>query len=311
MPLADPRALALLVLTVVVWGYNWVPLKITVAAVDPYWLAAIRVAGGSLTLFLVLAALRRGAGPPPGRAFVGIGLAQVGGLALFSTIALHFGDVATVTALVFTMPLWTALFALPLLGERLPRARVAWLAVAALGIAIVASGIRGSGDLIGGGLAMVAGMWWALGNVLQRKAAYEIDLMRLAAWLQLVAAVPLAGAALAFGHPLALAHVGPGVAAAMLFATVVGSGLAWMWWGIALRALPANTVALASFAIPVIGTLGAVVQLHALPTSRNALGLAVVVAGLVGSVISAELHAKRAAAFPARGADGRAPRVST
>ncbi|MEA2666443.1 MAG: hypothetical protein QOI11_3387, partial [Candidatus Eremiobacteraeota bacterium] len=148
VPLADPRALALLVLTVLVWGYNWVPLKVAVAAVDPYWLAALRVAGGSLTLFLVLAALRRTAAPPPGRAFVGIGLAQVGGLALFSTVALHFGDVATVTALVFTMPLWTALFALPLLGERLPRARVAWLLVAAAGIAIVASGIRGSGDLI-------------------------------------------------------------------------------------------------------------------------------------------------------------------
>jgi drug/metabolite transporter (DMT)-like permease len=295
VPFADPRALAILVLTVLVWGYNWVPLKIAVAAIDPYWLAAIRVAGGALTLFLVLAALRRDAAPPPGRAFIGIGLAQVAGLALFSTVALHFGDVATVTALVFTMPLWTALFALPLLGERLPRARVAWLVVAAVGIAIVASGIRGTGDLIGGGLAMVAGAWWALGNVLQRKAAYEIDLMRLAAWLQLVAAVPLAAAALAFGHPLSLAHAGPGVGLAVLFATVVGSGLAWMWWGIALRALPANTVALASFAIPVIGTLGAVVQLHALPTTRNALGLAVVVAGLVGSVVSAELYSKRSA----------------
>lgn len=295
MPLADPRALALLLLTVLVWGYNWVPLKIAVAAVDPYWLAAIRVAGGALTLFLVLAALRRKAAPPPGRAFVGIGLAQVGGLALFSTVALHFGDVATVTALVFTMPLWTALFALPLLGERLPRARVAWLIVAALGIAIVASGIRGAGDLIGGGLAMVAGVWWALGNVLQRKAAYEIDLMRLAAWLQLVAAVPLLAAALLFGHSVTHAHADAGIAGAVLFSTVVGSGLAWMWWGIALRALPANTVALASFAIPVIGTLSALAQLHALPTLRGGLGLAVVVAGLAGSVISADLHARRGA----------------
>lgn len=293
MPLPAPRAFAILVLTVLVWGYNWVPLKIVVAAVDPYWMAALRVTGGSLTLFLVLAALRRSIAPPPGRAFVGIGLAQVGGLALFSTVALHFGDVATVTALVFTMPLWTALFALPLLGERLPRARVAWLIVAALGIAVVASGIRGTGDLIGGALATVAGAWWALGNVLQRKAAYAIDIMRLAAWLQLAAAFPLVGAALVLGHRLSFAHVDAGIAAALLFATVVGSGLAWMWWGIALRALSANTVALASFAIPVIGTLSALAQLHAVPTLRGGLGLAVVVAGLVGSVVSAELYSKR------------------
>lgn len=293
MPVANHRALAVLVLTVLVWGYNWVPLKIAVAAVDPWWLAAIRVGGGSLTLFLVLAALRRSTAPPPGRAFIGVGLAQVAGLAGFSTLALHFGDVATVTALVFTMPLWTALFALPLLGERLPRARVAWLAVAALGIAVVASGIRGSGDVIGGGLAVIAGAWWALGNVLQRKAAYEIDLMRFSAWLQLVAAVPLVAAALAFGHPLSFARVDSGIAVAVLFSTVIGSGLAWTWWGTALRALPANTVALASFAIPVIGTLSALAQLHAVPTLRGGLGLLLVIAGLVGSVVSADLYSKR------------------
>ncbi|MEA2666072.1 MAG: hypothetical protein QOI11_3016, partial [Candidatus Eremiobacteraeota bacterium] len=125
--------------------------------------------------------------------------------------------------------------------------------------------------------------------------AYEIDLMRLAAWLQLVAAVPLAAAALLFGHSLTHAHVDAGIVLAVLFSTVVGSGLAWMWWGIALRALPANTVALASFAIPVIGTLSALAQLHALPTPRGALGLAVVVAGLVGSVVSADLYSKRSA----------------
>ncbi len=294
MSLADPRALTLLLLTVLVWGYNWVPLKVAVlAGVDPYWLAAIRIGGGSLVLFLVLAVLRRSVAPPPGRAYIGIGLAQVAGLALFSTVALHFGDVATVTALVFTMPLWTALLALPVLGERLPRARVAWLLVAALGVGIVASGIRGRGDLIGGGLATIAGAWWALGNVLQRKAAYEIDLMRMAAWLQLVAAVPLAAAALLLGPPPA--HVTPVIAGTVAFSTIVGSALAWMWWGTALRALPANTVALASFAIPVIGTLSAVLQLHALPTTRNAVGLAVVVVGLVGSVVSAELYSKRSA----------------
>ena len=282
----NARALVLLILTVLVWGYNWVPLKIAASAVDPWWFAAFRVAGGALTLFVLLAVLRRSAAPPPGRAFIGIGLAQVAGLAGFSTVALHFGDVATVTALVFTMPLWTALFALPLLGERLSRARVAWLVVAALGIAIVASGIRGTGDVVGGVLGTIGGASWALGNVLQRRAAYEIDLVRLAAWQQLVASAPLALLALAFGHPVPLAHLDPGVVGVALFAAVVGSGIAWMWWGIALSALPANTVALASFAIPVIGAASAWVQLHAAPTTAAAIGLGVVVAGLIGSVLS-------------------------
>ena len=74
------RNLALLLLTIVLWGYNWVPLKIAASAIDPWWFSAWRVAGGALTLFVVLAFARSTMAPPPGRAFVWVGLVQVAGL---------------------------------------------------------------------------------------------------------------------------------------------------------------------------------------------------------------------------------------
>ena len=281
------RNLALLLLTVLIWGYNWVPLKIAAVAIDPWWFGAFRVGGGALALFLVLAITRRGMAPPPGRAYVGIGIVQVAGLICFSTLALRFGGVANVASLIFTMPLFTAVFAYALVGERLSPARIAWLLVAAGGIVVVGSGLHARNELIAGGLAVCAGASWALGNVLQRRAAYRIDLLRLVAWQQLVAFVPLALMALAVGKPVA--HLDTGVVAAATFAAVVGSGIAWLWWGSALASLPANTVALASFAIPVIAALSAWVQLHAVPPPLTALGLAIVVVGLSGSV----LHERR------------------
>jgi drug/metabolite transporter (DMT)-like permease len=284
-PVPNARNLALLLLTVLIWGYNWVPLKIAAVAIDPWWFGAFRVGGGALTLFFVLALARRSMAPPPGRAYLGIGLAQVGGLVLFSTLALRFGGIANVTALIFTMPVFTAVFAYALVGERLSAARIAWLLVAAAGIVVVAAGIRGENELIGAALAACGGASWALGNVLQRRAAYRIDLLRLVAWQQLVAFVPLAVLAFAFGKPVA--HVDAGIVVAATFAAVVGSGLAWLWWGNALSALPANTVALASFAIPVIAALSAWVQLGAAPPPQTALGLAIVVVGLSGSVLGA------------------------
>ena len=126
----------------VVWGYNWVPLKLGATAIDPWWFGAWRVVGGSLTLFVVLALARRSMAPPPGAAFIAIGVAQVGGLVAFSTLALHYGGIANVTALIFTMPVFTALFSYAILAERLSRARIGWLVVAAAGIGVVASGIR-------------------------------------------------------------------------------------------------------------------------------------------------------------------------
>jgi drug/metabolite transporter (DMT)-like permease len=279
----------LLGLTVLVWGYNWVPLKIAAVAVDPYWLSAWRVAGGAATLFVVLAFSRRNAAPPPGRAYLGIGLTQVAGLVIFSTLALRFGNVATVTALIFTMPLWTAVFAYFLLGETLSRTRIAWLLVALAGIALIGSEVRSASDIIGAVFATLGGASWALGNVLQRRAGYTIDSVRLVAWQQLAAAAPLVLIALVLGH--VTAHLDAGVIAASIFAAVVGSGIAWLWWGIVLRALPANTVALGSFAIPVVAALAAWTQLGTPPAPLTAIGLTIVVAGLAGSVLVAGLTA--------------------
>jgi len=291
------RNLALLLLTVLVWGYNWVPLKIAAVAIDPWWFGAFRVGGGALVLFVVLAVTRRGMARPPGRAYVAVGVVQVAGLICFSTLALRFGGVANVAALIFTMPLFTAVFAYALVGERLSGARIAWLLVAAAGIVVVGSGLRAHMELIGGGLAVCAGASWALGNVLQRRAAYRIDLLRLVAWQQLVAFVPLAVLALVVGRPVA--HLDAGVVAAATFAAVVGSGVAWLWWGSALSSLPANTVALASFAIPVIAALSAWLQLHATPPPLTALGLAIVVVGLSGSVLHERRNTVAAAAVAA------------
>lgn len=285
VPTSIRHPLFLLAATVLVWGYNWVPLKIAAVAIDPYWLSAWRVAGGAATLFVVLALSRRNAAPPRGRSYIGVGLAQVAGLVVFSTLALRFGGVATVTALIFTMPLWTAIFAYAILGERLSRARVLWLLLACAGIGCIASEMRTASDLIGGLCATAGGASWAFGNVLQRRAAYTIDSVRLVAWQQLAAAVPLIALAAFAGR--VHAQITPGVIAAATFAAVVGSGIAWLWWGIVLRAVPANTVALGSFGIPVVAALSAWVQLGTPPAPLTAIGLTVVVAGLTGSVIAA------------------------
>ena len=69
----NARNLVLLLLTVLIWGYNWVPLKIAAVAIDPWWFGAWRVGGGALALFVVLAFTRRSMAAPPGRAYVASG----------------------------------------------------------------------------------------------------------------------------------------------------------------------------------------------------------------------------------------------
>jgi drug/metabolite transporter (DMT)-like permease len=80
---------------------------------------------------------------------------------------------------------------------------------------------------------------------------------------------------------------------AAVFAAAIGSGVAWLWWGIVLRSLHANTVALASFAIPVIAALSAWIQLGSVPAPLTTIGLTVVVVGLGGSVLAGSLDRER------------------
>jgi drug/metabolite transporter (DMT)-like permease len=282
--IASRGDLFILGLTILVWGYNWVPLKILAVSVDPWWVAAIRVAVGSLTVFALLLFTRRDASIPRNPMFIVVGLTQIGGLVIFSTLALHFGGVATEIVLIFTMPLWSALFARLILGETMTRARLGWLLFATFGILVVASGLHRA-DNLSAACATAAGISWGLGNVLQRRAAVSGDLTRIVAWEQLVCAVPLAVLDALFGGPLPQPR--GDVLAAFIFASVIGSGFAWAWWTRTLAVFQPNTVALGSFAIPVLGTLAAWIQLGAAPAPRTAIGLGIVIAGLVGSVVAA------------------------
>src|SRR2546429_85752 len=65
------------------------------------------------------------------------GVLNVLSFSLFSVIAMMFATTGRVAMLCYTMPIWAALFAWFVLGERLMRARIIALALCAVGMAIL------------------------------------------------------------------------------------------------------------------------------------------------------------------------------
>ena len=246
-----------LLLTIVIWGYNWVPMKIGLDYASPLKYTAMRIAAGTCMLFVMLAVLRKPLGPPRDRTFLLLGLFQTAANMGFSTLALAYGDISRASILLFTMPLWAMIFARIWLAEPIGLRR--WIAggIAALGMGIVlADAAASQRTLIGAIFAICAGASWAIGVVIARRALRSgRDVLSTVAWQQLAGSVPLIVVALvAHEQPVAWSGTFIGVLA---FTSFIGSGLSWYLWGVAVSAISASTVALATLAIPIIASLSA------------------------------------------------------
>lgn len=155
-------ASAVVLLTGIVWGVYWVPVRdIAELGLDGAWgTGAITVAAALFLLPFVLAdkrALR-------GKDRIGILSIALGGaaFALYS-IGFLYGKVALVVLLWFFSPVWSVLIARYLLRLQVPRLRLVAIAVGLAGLFIMLGGDGGvplPGNL-GEWMAFVGGLIWA------------------------------------------------------------------------------------------------------------------------------------------------------
>lgn len=198
MPHSLPRphgALAAALLTVVLWASAFPLIRIGLTHFTPVPLAALRLAVAACFVGLWLGvSARRGErvwlpraawAPLLGAAALGIGLYNV-----LLTIGQQTVSAGATSFIVNTSPVFTALLAMALLGERFNRR--AWLgtAVSVLGIAAIAAGQPGGWRLgAGASLVLAAALCQAAFFVLQRRLVLAHGPLRSAAWLVVAGAV--------------------------------------------------------------------------------------------------------------------------
>lgn len=159
-------ASAVVLLTGIVWGVYWVPVRaLADLGLDGAWgTAAITLAA---TLFL-LPHIMTNPATLRGRNPIGIVAIACGGaaFALYS-IGFLYGKVALVVLLWFFSPVWSVLIARYLLRQSVPRIRLAAIAVGLAGLVIMLGGDGGlpiPGNL-GEWMAFIGGLVWAFATV--------------------------------------------------------------------------------------------------------------------------------------------------
>ncbi len=276
------RALAV----VVIWGLNFVVMKVGLQGLSPMLLGALRFTLASLPFLLFV---RRPA--LPWRILAAYGLAQGLGQFGFLFWGLQLGMTAGMASVVMQMQaFFTLLMAAPLLGERARSWQWLGLAVALGGLLMIGMA-HGEGPgqmtLVGFVLTACAAFMWAVSNLVVRYAsrhgAYKpFDFI---VWTSLFPILPFFALALGFEgwEPVRtqLRALGWTALLSVAYLALLATLLAYALWTRLLQRHPAGRVTPFSLLVPVVGLAAAWLAFGEVPQPWQWAGTVAVLLGLV------------------------------
>ncbi|MEB6377583.1 O-acetylserine/cysteine exporter [Leclercia adecarboxylata] len=285
----------LALLVVVVWGLNFVVIKVGLHNMPPLMLAGLRF------LLVAFPALFFVARPKiPFRLLLGYGLTISFGQFAFLFCAINFGMPAGLASLVLqAQAFFTIILGGMVFGERLQGKQLAGIALAVVGVLVLAeASLNGQHvALLGFLLTLAAAFSWACGNIFNKKIMQletRPAVMSLVVWSALIPIVPFMVASWLLDGPTvmrnSLVNIDLTTILSLLYlafvATIVGYGI----WGALLGRYETWRVAPLSLLVPVVGIASAALLLGEKLGALQLAGAVLVMAGLYINVFGFRLR---------------------
>ena len=284
----------LALLVVVVWGLNFVVIKMGLHNMPPLMLAGLRF------LLVAFPALLFVARPKiPLKLLLGYGLTISFGQFAFLFCAIKFGMPAGLASLVLQVQaFFTIILGAFVFGERLQGKQLAGITLAVFGVLVLIEASLNGQDvaLLGFMLTLAAGLSWACGNIfnkliMQHEARPAV--MSLVVWSALIPVLPFMLASLLIDGPqtmlASLQHIDLLTILSLLYlafiATIVGYGI----WGSLLGRYETWRVAPLSLLVPVVGMASAALLLGETLSGLQLTGAVLIMAGLYINVFGLRL----------------------
>lgn len=285
----------LALLVVVVWGLNFVVIKVGLHNMPPLMLAGLRF------LLVAFPALFFVARPKiPFRLLLGYGLTISFGQFAFLFCAINFGMPAGLASLVLqAQAFFTIILGALVFGERLQGKQLAGIALAVVGVLVLAeASLNGQHvALLGFLLTLAAAFCWASGNIFNKKIMQletRPAVMSLVVWSALIPIVPFMVASYLLDGPTVMLHslvtLDLTTILSLIYlafvATIVGYGI----WGALLGRYETWRVAPLSLLVPVVGIASAALLLDEKLGALQLVGALLVMAGLYINVFGLRLR---------------------
>ena len=295
-----PADIFLTLAVVVIWGANFVVMKIGLDVLPPLLFTFLRFLLAAVPLVFFV---RRPAVPLRLIAAYGVTQFAIQFALLFG--GMKVGMPAGLSSLVIQLQaFFTIGLAALMLGERPRAAQLAGAAIALAGMGLVAIHIESKTTLIGLAMVIAGGMAWAFGNIYTKRIALyaqasgaKVEALQIVAWGSLVAVPPIALMSLMVEGPelihRALVAIDWRIGAAVLFnayaTTIFGFGA----WSVLMRRYPTATVAPFTLLVPIVGMGSAAIFLGETMHWWAIVAGAMVIAGLAINQFSAMRPAAR------------------
>lgn len=295
-PATTPRSLpayVLLTVTIVILGFNWPLLAIGLESIGPWWMAAFRLAGGSVVIWTLVARRGRVAPPPRGDlpVVMSIGVFRLLAVLILVLLALQRVEAGRASVLVWTASMWTVPMAGWYLAERMNTRRWVGLAVGLAGIVVLVEPWRNTpsaSTLIGYLLLLIAAVANAATAVHVRGHQWQSTPIELFPWQLAVATVPAVVTAWVIEGPPVFDWT-PGLIAIIVYEGALATALA-VWTQITvLRKLPSITTNLTLMLVPVLGVASSSLVLGEAITIPLLAGGSMIAIGVITAVTLQEI----------------------
>lgn len=293
------RGMILLGLISLFWGTNWPLMKIALSQFTPWVFRTLCLTGGATGLFLLALVRRERLWPARGdwHRLIWISLFNITAwnlLSVYGVIRLPAGWAAI---LAYTMPLWSVVLGVALMGDAFTRRRAVGVALGTAGIALLLS--RESAVLAGAPLGalfmLAAALAWAIGTVLVKTFRVSLPTTAFAAWQMLIGGLPIF-----MGGAPQLGSLGPvstaGILALAYNIVVCFVFCYWAWYEV-VQMVPVSVSGLGMLMVPVVGMASGMILLGERPAASEYVALALVVGALSTVLIPAGAFRRRPAAL--------------
>lgn len=249
----------LLLVTSIGWGMNWPVTKKLLSELPPLSMRGLSGVIGAFLLAGVAVAIGQSLRVPRAQwpRLVLLSALNVTSWMALMGLALTYLPASEAAVIAYTMPVWAAVLAWPILGERMTWLRVIAMAMALAGLVALMGG-KGVSASAATWPGILLAMWgafnFALGTVFAKRWPLTLPPVASAVWQVGIGCLPVAliGLAIETPHFASLTTLGWSL---FFYSIVVQFCIAYLCWFAALQRLPASVAAIGTLLVPVIGVL--------------------------------------------------------
>lgn len=274
----------ILIIIILIWGLAWVYMKLALNYMSALTFSALRFLIGTIVLFILAMFIKRKKLSLENILhMLVLGIFQTGIVFFLVMYGLQFIGAGKGALLLYSMPVWSAVFSVILLREKISPRNITGLIIGVLGLVIILGMdffiIQSKDVLVGEMYIVIAAVAWGFANIYYRKHLGDIPIIQVSAYQMMFGTLGLFIAAYLIEGSINIKWTVESIYY-LLFTGVFASAVAFSLWYYVLKKVNTITATVSMMLVPVLGLILSYFMIGEVLTTSIFVGAFFILAGL-------------------------------